>query len=182
MAKREKKEKSLQTKKTNGNSIENPNKAYLIGNQFWKFRTKHGRNTIFANPEILWQCACEYFESVDENPFLVEEAIKVGDLAGTTMTVKKAKPYTLKGLCLYLDISDRYFIDFEEALEKNGDPLGFSQVITRIRNIIFTQKFEGASAGLFNPVIISRDLGLQEKVKSENTIKIGTAADKEEYE
>ncbi len=36
-------------------------------------------------------------------------------------------------------------------------------VITRIKETIFTQKFEGASADLLNANIIARDLGLADK-------------------
>jgi len=39
-----------------------------IGNEFWKARSKHGRDKIFTTPEILWEAACEYFEWVADNP------------------------------------------------------------------------------------------------------------------
>ena len=31
-------------------------------NQFWKLRSKHGRDKIFKTPKILWEAACDYFE------------------------------------------------------------------------------------------------------------------------
>ncbi|WP_347174524.1 hypothetical protein [Parabacteroides goldsteinii] len=38
-------------------------------NQFWKLRSKHGRDILFSSPEFLWSAACEYFDWCDENPW-----------------------------------------------------------------------------------------------------------------
>lgn len=138
------------------------------GNSFWKFRTKHGRDKIFSTPESLWEAAVEYFEFTDKrkwqkDDWVGKDAIKVKR--------KTETPYSLKGLFLYLDVSDRYFIDFEEALEGKNDDVsnGFSHVITRIRNIIYTQKYEGAVVGAFNANIISKELGMSEKISTDIT-------------
>ncbi|WP_290688531.1 terminase small subunit [Haematobacter sp. UBA3484] len=40
-----------------------------------------------------------------------------------------------------------------------------SEVITRVEQIIRTQKFEGAAADLLNPNIIARELGLADKTE-----------------
>jgi hypothetical protein len=32
------------------------------GNEFWKLRSKHGRDKLFATPELFWQAALEYFQ------------------------------------------------------------------------------------------------------------------------
>jgi hypothetical protein len=40
------------------------------GNQFWKLRSKHGRDTLFESPEKMWEAACEYFQWCDDNPLL----------------------------------------------------------------------------------------------------------------
>ena len=37
-------------------------------NQFWKQRSKHGRDMLFASPTLLWEAACEYFEWCEDNP------------------------------------------------------------------------------------------------------------------
>ena len=125
------------------------------GNQFWKLRSKHGRDKLFATPKLMWEAACEYFQWCDDNP-LIEI-----DFMGKNITrVEKPKmrPYTLQGLCLYLDCSISYFREF-----KKGCPKDFLSVITRIEEIIYNQKFSGAAAGFLNPNIIARDLGLVDK-------------------
>jgi hypothetical protein len=63
---------------------------------------------------------------------------------------------TLMGLCIFLGITLETWIQYR-------DKDGFSDVTKEIDYIIRTQKFEGASAGMLNPNIIARDLGLIDK-------------------
>lgn len=130
-------------------------------NQFWKQRSKHGRDMIFSTPEILWASACEYFEWCDANPWQQQNWVgKDGD----EVVRKLTRPYTLSGLCVFMECGEQTFRDYRVKED-------FSEVITRIEQIIRTQKFEGAAVGLFNANIIARDLGLTEK--SEHTGKDG---------
>lgn len=144
-----------------------------LGNQFWKLRSKHGRNKLFSTPELLWEAACEYFEWCDENP-LQEETIQKIKVNGEGEKIQrenlnKLRPYTLHGLCLYLDCNTVYFNHFKKALKDKTDEISkdFSKVVTRIEETIYNQKFEGASAGFFNANIIARDLGLSDKREQE---------------
>lgn len=139
-----------------------------LGNQFWKLRSKHGRDKIFATPEILLDAACEYFQWCDENPLLDT------DFRGKEVQevkIPKMRAYTLHGLCIFLGVHTKYFNDFEDQIRQNNDELAkdFSNVLTRIREIIYTQKFEGAAAGLLNQAIIARDLALKEVTENTNT-------------
>lgn len=136
--------------------------AAPLGNEFWKLRSKHGRDKLFATPDLLWESACEYFQWCEDNP-LIEV-----DFAGRDadkVEKPKMRAFTLQGLCLYLDCNSVYFTHFEYGLKEKDDEVSkdFSQVITRIREIIYTQKFTGAAAGFLNANIIARDLGLSEK-------------------
>lgn len=145
------------------------------GNQFWKLRSKHGRDKLFASPELMWQAACEYFEWCDQNPLVKTEQLKKAavvmdfdTLEETTMytvDIPTARPYTLHGLCHYLDCDTSYFAVFKSRLseKEKADENGFFKVITRVEEIIYRQKFEGAAIGAFNANIIARDLGLVEK-------------------
>lgn len=130
------------------------------GNKFWQLRSKHGRDKLFATPDLLWEAACEYFEWCEENPWYRKEAVKSGELAGTIISVPTERPYTLQGLCRYLNCSTEYLKHFEA---NNIDSEDFMPIITRIREAIYQQKFEGASVGVFNANIITRDLGLADK-------------------
>jgi hypothetical protein len=131
------------------------------GNQFWKLRAKHGRDKLFSDPEILWEAACEYFQWCDDNPLKEENWVgKDGDKVEKNLM----RPYTLSGLCVYLDCGEQTLRDYRN----NKD---FSEVYTRIEQIIRTQKFEGAAVGLFNHNIIARDLGLIDKQESKQEVK-----------
>lgn len=130
------------------------------GNQFWKLRSKHGRDRLFASPELLWEAACEYFEWCDKHPW---EKVDFKGKPLEEVRLPTARPYTITGLCLYLDCNERYFTQFESALTESEKDKDFSTVITRIRETIYTQKFEGAAVGAYNANIIARDLGLVDK-------------------
>ena len=71
---------------------------------------------------------------------------------------------TLQGLCLYLDCNTVYFTHFEKDCSDD-----FNKVITRIREVIYKQKFEGAAAGFLNANIIARDLKLTDKTEIDHT-------------
>lgn len=133
--------------------------AAPIGNQFWKLRSKHGRDRLFATPELLWEAACEYFEWCQENP-LIEVDFRGKD--ADEVKLPKMRAFTIHGLCRYLDVNVQYLNDFEKTCTKD-----FSVVITRIKEIIYDQKFTGAAAGFLNPNIIARDLGLKDASKQE---------------
>lgn len=129
------------------------------GNEFWKLRSKHGRDKLFETPELLWDAACEYFEWCDNNP-LSED--KLFHYQGAIVHDKSSKmrAYTMEGICLYLSCSVNYFNNFES---NNIESKDFMEVITRIRETAYNQKFTGAAADLLNANIIARDLGLSDK-------------------
>lgn len=126
-------------------------------NQFWRLRSKHGRNKLFASPELLWETACEYFEWCDNNPW-INSRIKRKETVTEEEESPTQRPYTLSGLCLYLDASKEFWREF-----KKGEHKDFFGVISRIEEIIETQQFEGAVVGAFNANIIARKLGLADK-------------------
>lgn len=129
------------------------------GNQFWKQRSKHGRDKIFSSPVILWDAACEYFEWCDAHPWLKHEAVKAGDHYGENVTSPVQRPYTLEALAIFLDIDVHTF----ENYCSNESYRDFFTIANKIKSIIKNQKFEGATVGAFNANIIARDLGLTDK-------------------
>lgn len=140
-----------------------------IGNQFWKLRSKHGRDKLFKTSELLWEAATEYFEWCDSHPWQKVEST-TGQNKNDVKITPTERPYTISGLCLYLDCNVQYFSQFKNALPK--DEKDFSLVITRIEQTIYTQKFEGAAVGAFNSNIIARDLGLSDKSSVNHSGKV----------
>lgn len=139
------------------------------GNEFWKLRSKHGRNKLFATPELLWEAACEYFKWCIDNPLLETKAFNTSREGVKNHIIPKLRVYTLQGLCLYCDCSTSYFRTFKSTIkDENKD---FLTIITRIEETIYKQKFEGATADMFNANIIARDLGLADKKEKTKQIE-----------
>ena len=150
--------------------------AAPLGNQFWKVRSKHGRDKLFASADLLWKEACRYFEWCIDNPWYKTEQVKQpgkgyrdddGEYVPPTLTldIPTARPFTMQGLCLFLNCGTAYFRQFKLNL-KEADK-DFATVITRIEETVYQQKFEGAAVGAFNASIIARDLGLSETTSLE---------------
>ena len=136
---------------------------YQPGNQFWKLRSKHGRDRIFATPQILLEAAYEYFDWCEKHP-LIDIDYRNSHQGLRKVQLPKMRAFTLEGLTCFLDVNTIYFNDFEYSLKGKTDQLSldFSKVITHIRQICARQKFEGAAAGFLNANIIARDLGLRD--------------------
>lgn len=137
--------------------------AAAIGNNYWEFRNKHGRDFKY-NPELLEEESIKYYEWVRDNPLwesvLVARGITINKGEESEQTVystamPKMRAMTLKAFQLFADISHTTWDNYK----KNKD---FVAITTRIEDIIYSQKFEGAAATLLNPNIIARDLGLAE--------------------
>lgn len=122
------------------------------GNQWWKMRSKHGRDRIIQDPQALLDSAYEYFEETTKRVWLKQDFVGKD---GIEVQRESVTPFTKSGLCLFLDIDQWRTI--ESLKEVSSD---FLQVVTHIEKIIYTQKIEGASVGAFNASIVSRELGL----------------------
>lgn len=142
------------------------------GNQFWKARTKHGRDKIFASAELLWEACAEYFEWVEENPLYEAKAFSFQGESWIE-SIPKMRAMTQSGLCLFLGIDGSTWHNW-----KNGDDKDFINVITQAEEVIRTQKFSGAAADLLNANIIARDLGLSDKSAHEHTSPDGSMSPK----
>lgn len=136
------------------------------GNDYWKLVKgwKNGADLKY-NPDELHDKSIEYFQWVEDNPLYEEKPTSRGDI----VKVKKMRAMTIKAFCLFANISFQTF-------ENYSKDKAYVDITTRIRDIIYTQKFEGASADLLNSNIIARELGLAEKrevtEKSEASIKV----------
>jgi hypothetical protein len=158
------------------------------GNQFWKLRSKHGRDKMFATPELLWEAACEYFQWCDENPWTTKKAIQktvpvkrkegkktriVNEEQTQREVTPTARPYSLTGFCIYVGASSMWWRNFKEgcknSTDDSTDDKDFLMVIARIEETIETQQFEGACVGAFNANIIARKLGLSDKQELDHT-------------
>lgn len=129
---------------------------FLPGNRLWEVRSSAGPKPLFATPEPLWAACVEYFEWSHANPLHEAKAFAYEGVV-TVEQLPKMRAMSLAALCVFLDISRGTWNEWKASRPD------LSEVITRVEEIIFTQKFEGAAADLLNPNIIARDLGLADK-------------------
>lgn len=126
-----------------------------VGNKFYLLRSKDGRDRIYKTPDELWEACCDYFEFMEGN--LLKEQRVFSTKTGIIKTdVTKMRAMTLAGLYVRLGISEGTFHNYRKRPE-------FKWVVETVDNIIYSQKFEGAAAGMLNANIIARDLGLVDK-------------------
>jgi len=119
-------------------------------------RSRQQRPRQFYSPEDFFAEARKYFEWCDDNPLKEEQ---VWQFKGGIVRADKAKvrPYTKKGLAIFLHIPSGRLASYSARGE------GWSDTVEMIDEIIYTQKFENAAAGLLQSTFIARDLGLAEK-------------------
>ena len=135
----------------------------------WKeYKNRAGRPRKFETPEDLWNKAVEYFEWVDKNPFVTLKRVSSDKKGDETTEDYKKRPYTIHGFCVFAKVNTDYWNQLKR-LEGRED---FSRIIKEVEDIIYSNKFEGATSGLFNPNIIARDLGLIDKQEINQKTKI----------
>lgn len=123
---------------------------------FWTKRLSRGAaGRSFKSAVELMQVAGEYFNWAHTNELKEEKAFFYkGEISKDS--VNKMRVFTQEGFCVFAGISDRTYRNYREDPE-------LSKAVEVIDQIIKVQKFEGAAAGMLNPMIIARDLGLAEK-------------------
>lgn len=150
--------------------------AAPAGNQFWKLRSKHGRDALFTNPQLMWEAATEYFNWCDAHPWYKIEAIKSGPNPGKLVKIPTARPYSLSGLCRYIGCNEAYIRQFKQGCSED-----FTTVISEIEIVIETQQFEGATVGSFNANIIATKQGLAARIQIAQTDKNGNDIQRADY-
>ena len=134
------------------------------GNQFWKARSKHGRDRVIQDPQVLAEAANEYFQWCEENP------VSYNDFRGKDaeeVFLVKPRPFTKEGVARFCHLSEWRLIEDLKPLSED-----FSQVVTRIERIISDQKYTYAVTGIFNSLIVARDLGLKDSTETKQDGKL----------
>jgi hypothetical protein len=126
------------------------------GNQLWKLRSKHGRDSLFKTPELLWESACEYFDWCNNNP--IESSKKTLSTNGSSDEVKEfQRPFTKQGLFLYFHCSETWLTNFKKTCSED-----FLRVIEAIEQTIESQQIEHAMVGMFNSNLVARIQGIKD--------------------
>lgn len=168
--------KKPKQKRRNTFSIHQDNKQFRQQNEvakdFWNARateaeekmpSKGGRPRIFKSPESVWKAAVEYFEYQNQQ---VWNKIDYKGTFAERVSIPTKAPFSIEGLCLFLGVHTKYWWDFKADIKKNDkEPhkQEYSDIFTRVEEIIFRQQYEGATTGHYNAAIVARKLGLADK-------------------
>lgn len=126
--------------------------------KLWKVR-KLGKPPAFKSPEEMWERAQEYFEWCDEHNL---NETKLFSYQGVVSSGEAPlmRAMTQAGLCAFLNIGTSTWHDYKTKKSE------YSEVTAAIEQVMYEQKFAGASAGLLNANIIARDLGLADNTNT----------------
>lgn len=128
---------------------------------FWSKRIRRGAGgKSFSNAEELLEAADEYFDWANGHPLKAE---KLFHYQGSVTAAKehRLRAFTFKGLCIFVGISSSTYEKYRQDPE-------MSKATAIIDDIVWTQKYEGAAADLLNASIVTRDLGLVDKIEATN--------------
>ncbi len=120
-------------------------------------------------PEEIWRGACEFFKHCDSNPVTVKTTLKSGKEAGKVVLETHQRPYTIKGLCLHLGVTEEFLRDMRNVKDKSS--LWYI-TISKIYYIIYTQAQEMGTLGIFNPIFTAKILNLDKEEVSNDKIRI----------
>ena len=116
----------------------------------------------YDKPQKLLADCEKYFEWLAQHPY---EDLKVetdGAKARQTRHIRRKAP-TIHGLCIFLGISRSIWTRWSNKNDKDGFRADLLPVIEHVEDMMYDEKFGGASAGIYSSRIISRDLGLPDK-------------------
>lgn len=119
-----------------------------------------GRKLIFETPKELETACNSYFDWADENPWIKNDVVRGGDMAGTPLQIPTQRPYTLIALCQHIKIT-------KECFKQYAERDGFITLCTRVRDRIDNQQIEGALVGAFNASLTARIQGIADKKQHE---------------
>ena len=121
--------------------------------QYWSKRP--GKERAFATPEELMDAAIEAFTWLHTHPKRKQVIFhNKGSITKTYETLER--PFSIHAVAMCMGVSLQCLNGYRERPE-------FAEALAWVDGVIYTQKFEGASADLLNANIIARDLGLADK-------------------
>lgn len=129
-------------------------------------RSRKGRPPKFKTAAELAQACQEYFDWCEENPFWEAKAFSFQGESWIEKVPRMRVP-TLTGLQAFIGVNDQTWREWRT--EKTVKHL--SGIVSYIDQIIYDQKFTGAAAGVLNPTVIIRDLGLKDQSAVDNRMQ-----------
>lgn len=122
----------------------------------------------FKTPSDLWDAAVRYFEWCLVNPISEPHAtkMKVGDGVEEIeyYNIKRKRYPSKTGFCMAIGMDRR---NYARKYEKGEYGKAFDEVTEAISLFILDDQITGAAAGIYNPMIVARHVGLLKDGQSE---------------
>lgn len=134
------------------------------GNKFHELRKVDGREKNFSTGD-LWNLWKEFVIWAKDNPKIIFQVSM-----GKTVQVPVERPLVLEEFYTWVDATynktiHQYFDNLNDAYDE------YLGVVTRIKNHRFSDLAVGSLAGVYNPQMTSKILGLADKIESKQEIK-----------
>jgi hypothetical protein len=146
------------TKPPSETPIDDAVKAALAGLK--GIRAPH-RPRLIETPDQLWEQFELYVKHVEENPQYETKPMSV-DKKVEMIQVPKRQPYTWQGLASFMGVTYAALHKWRQTRED------LAHVMEMIEQVIYNNKYSGGATGFFNSSIITRDLGLADRVETKN--------------
>ncbi len=119
-----------------------------------------GKHKYIETPEKLLELFFAYIKDAKNKPYLKHDFVGKD---GNSVYKELERPLTWVGFECYL--YEKEIIGDLSSYEQNRDDAykDYLPIISHIKRFIEKDQFEGATAGVFNPNIIARKLGLADK-------------------
>lgn len=129
---------------------------FQVGNRFWEY--SNPCKPMSYQPEALWHKAVEYLNWCQDNPIY---AIEYYGKDAVECEVPKMRAPSIRGFCVFANITSATWYNYAKIPT-------YLDICSHISDALFEIKFSGAAAGVLNPNIIARDLGLVDKKEVTN--------------
>lgn len=127
-----------------------------MSNVYSEMFARSRKPNTYRKPNDLFDAAREYFVWCENHP-LQEEKIFQHQGMIVRGDAERVRAFTKQGLAAHLGIP---YSRLKVYKDRGGR---WELVVELIENVIYTQKFENAAAGLLNSSLIARDLGIADK-------------------
>lgn len=136
---------------------------FLPGNRTWPsgLGTDIGKKRFWETPEELLMDAQTYMNWAFENPILEEQVTVTKDGDVVRAEVSHPRALTIQGFCAFFGKGPMAF----HHLQWKGND--WEAATSVIKSMFFSHSYEYAAAGLLNPNIVARYLGLADNMNIE---------------
>jgi hypothetical protein len=128
---------------------------FIPGNQLWRRQPRPNVPLRYKTAQDLYDACMEYFDWVEDNPLLEEKAFHYQGEIIKDSVAKKRMP-TISGLIVFLGICNDTWYSYAKRP-------AHSKIVNWVNDVIYDWRLSGGAAGLFDPGIVTRILGLAEK-------------------